>query len=329
MSFQSSLSPILKRYLDLKEALGRKYSSERRILGSLDRFLLTQAGSDLDVKVFDGWCRAYEHLSTGVQRDRMRIVRNFCLYRRRFDPHCFVPDLLLFPANHQPIRPYIFTEAQIAHLLAQTTRLCRTANSPLSVEVYRLAIILLYSTGLRRGELIRLMVSDYDPRERILAVRGSKFHKSRLLPLPEDIAFEIEAFLPARSVFIPQPGTEVPLLCNRSCPDWRGYTGTGLGQGIRRLLLFAEIRKPDGRTPRVHDFRHSFAVNALLRWYHAGIDVENRLPYLAAYMGHVSIVSTQYYLHFIEPLRTLASRRFAQHYGQLITSGDKAERIRS
>jgi integrase/recombinase XerD len=102
-----------------------------------------------------------------------------------------------------------------------------------------------------------------------------------------------------------------------------------LGGGIRRLLLFADIRKPDGRTPRVHDFRHSFAVNALLRWYHAGIDVETRLPYLAAYMGHVSIVSTQYYLHFIEPLRTLASQRFAQHYGQLITSGDKAERIRS
>ncbi len=329
MSFESSLSPLLNRYVDLKESLGRNYSSERRILESLDRFLLTQGTPDLDIHVFDGWCHANEHLTTGGQRNRRRIVRNFCLYRRRFDPDCFVPDRLLFPANHQRIRPYIFSEDQIIHLLDLTAQICRTVNSPLSVEVFRLAIILLYCTGLRRGELIRLMVGDYDPGERILTIHHSKFHKSRFLPLSEDIAFEMESFLNKRNAIRPQPGGDVPLLCNRSRPVWRGYSGKGLAEGIRRLLHSANIQKPDGLTPRVHDFRHSFAVNALLRWYHAGSDVENKLPYLAAYMGHVSVASTQYYLHFIEPLRTLASQRFAQRYGQLITAGNNVERIRS
>jgi integrase len=59
--------------------------------------------------------------------------------------------------------------------------------------------------------------------------------------------------------------------------------------------------------------RHTFAHAALLRWYHAGIDIEAKLPALAAYMGHVSIVSTQYYLSFFEPVAEKASERFARH----------------
>jgi integrase/recombinase XerD len=73
-----------------------------------------------------------------------------------------------------------------------------------------------------------------------------------------------------------------------------------------------------GRLPRVHDFRHAFAVNALLRWYREGAEVEAKLPLLATYMGHASVVSTHYYLHWIEPLRTAASEKFAHHYGELV-----------
>jgi integrase len=81
----------------------------------------------------------------------------------------------------------------------------------------------------------------------------------------------------------------------------------------------AKVQKPDGWLPRIHDFRHSFAVNAMLRWYRSGVEVQSKLPFLSAYMGHVSIVSTYYYLHFIEPLGSLASARFASHYGALVS----------
>jgi integrase len=74
-----------------------------------------------------------------------------------------------------------------------------------------------------------------------------------------------------------------------------------------------------GQLPRLHDIRHGFAVNALLRWYRQGLDVQTTLPLLATYMGHVSIVSTHYYLAFVEPLRAAASARFARHCGALIS----------
>jgi integrase/recombinase XerD len=78
------------------------------------------------------------------------------------------------------------------------------------------------------------------------------------------------------------------------------------------------ITTAQGKLPRIQDLRHSFAVNALLRWYRTSADVEAKLPLLATYMGHGSSLSTHHYLHLIEPLRTAASARFANHYGDLI-----------
>jgi integrase/recombinase XerD len=94
------------------------------------------------------------------------------------------------------------------------------------------------------------------------------------------------------------------------------------------MLQECGIRTPKGKLPRIHDFRHSFAVNALLRWYRAGADVETKLPLLATYLAHGSAVSTHYYLHFIEPLRIAASERFENHYGKLVLPFPQAARRR-
>jgi site-specific recombinase XerD len=108
----------------------------------------------------------------------------------------------------------------------------------------------------------------------------------------------------------------------------RAYTGTGLRYCVQPLLEHCGITTTTGKAPRIQDLRHSFAVNALLRWYRAGADVESKLPLLATYLGHGSVVSTHHYLHFIEPLRTAASKRFAAHYGELVCPLPKPARRR-
>jgi len=87
---------------------------------------------------------------------------------------------------------------------------------------------------------------------------------------------------------------------------------------LRTLFNLAGVHGPDGRRPRVHDFRHSFAVQVLSRCYREGGDVQTQLPKLALYMGHVSIVSTAYYLHFIPEVASLASERFGRRYARII-----------
>jgi integrase len=245
----------------------------------------------------------------------MRIVRNLCLYMRRRDPNCFVPDLATFPLQHPPRRPHIFSEDDILRLLRAADESPARSTAPLLGATLRLAVVLLYTAGLRRGELVRLVLSDYDPVERILLIRASKFHKSRLVALSADVTREMEVYLLARRR-LPHDA-DSPLLVS----SWRGLrarSGGGLGQSLRRLFHRAGVRTAAGRLPRVHDLRHTHAVHVLLRWYRAGVDVQARLPALATSMGHVSIVSTAYYLKLLAPVAEAASERFARHCARLL-----------
>jgi integrase len=173
---------------------------------------------------------------------------------------------------------------------------------------------------------LRLTVDDYDPRQGTLLIRCTKFHKSRLLPLHKDVCREVEHYLNIRRKHHLSIAAETPLV-GSSYGGGSPYTPQSLRWGLERLLRWAKIRTSQGRLPRTHDARHSFAVNALLRWYRSGVDVQSKLPFLAAYMGHVSIVSTYHYLHFVEPLASQASARFAQCYGSLVNDLRKAKGV--
>lgn len=96
----------------------------------------------------------------------------------------------------------------------------------------------------------------------------------------------------------------------------------GLREAILNVFQTADVLGSDGRRPRVHDLRHVFALQALLRWYREGLDVQSQLPKLALYMGHVSIVSTAYYLKWIPALAEVASQRFEAHCGHVIDGGE-------
>ena len=314
----ATIAPVMTRYLALKTALGRRYAIERRVLETLEAFLQTTGpAADLSPETFTAWAQTLQHLAPTVRRNRLRIVRNLCLYRRRTEPASFLPDLALFPAPHQPRAPSIFTSREIGRLLRAASSLSPTPECPLRPHVFRLAVVLLYTTGLRRGELLRLTLDDYAPDEHVLAIHETKFHKSRRVPLSLTTTRELGRYLQTRRRQGLSMAATTPLLAH-GVATLRGYTGVGLGAGFRRLLMTSGIRTPEGRRPRIHDLRHTFAVHALVRWYRAGADVQVKLPLLATYMGHVSIVSTAYYLAFIEPLRALASARFAHRYGALV-----------
>ena len=200
-TFSSPLAPALKRYVDLKRALGQRFDPQTRTLESLDRFLQDHATKYLvlNAAAFQAWCQTQEHVASGVRRVRMQQVYNFCFYRRRTEPHCFVPDPALFPKPHQRLQPYIFSEQEVAKLLQAASGLKPVPSSPLRSEVIRLAIVLLFTTGIRRGELVRLTLGDYNRRDATLLIRESKFYKSRLLALNSDISEEVERYLFART----------------------------------------------------------------------------------------------------------------------------------
>ena len=314
------LDSIVDRYLQWKRALERGYLGVEWVLVSLLQLMHDRAAADLDQDLFDAWSKSFAELTANVRRSRQREVRNFCLYRQRTEPNCFVPDANRFPRPCPYCAPVIFGAEAVARMLVIAEQQRATPGSPLLPAVLRLAIVLLYTAGLRRGELLRLTLADADPAAGVLRIRESKFHKSRFVPLSPDACRELRTYLRQRLVPSLNATPESPLLCNCTRGQ-RPYTGTGLSRGLQLLIRSANVQSTDGRRPRIHDFRHSFAVGALLRWYRQGADVQSNLPKLAMYMGHVSIVSTAYYLKWIPEIAVAASDRFEVHFGHLICGG--------
>lgn len=313
----TALDQPIAAYLAHQRALGRGYDNEERVLSSIRRLVAQALARDLDRVLFDRWCDTLDHLAANTRRARQLIVRKFCLYRSRSEPHCFIPDPLYF-ARLQPYRsPIIIEPDSVARMLAAADRLVPTPGSPLLPAVMRIAVVLLYTAGLRRGELLRLSLGDVEPRSGVLRIRESKFHKSRLVPLSPDARSELRRYLRMRLRTELDPRPNAPLLCNTT-RGLRSYTGTGISRGIHELFKAAGACDREGRLPRVHDIRHSFAVQALIRWYREDADVQSQLPKLALYMGHVSILSTAYYLPFVPEVAALASERFDRRFGDLL-----------
>jgi integrase len=225
------------------------------------------------------------------------------------------------PADKQKLTPYIFSETDNARVLSATRFLRPRRNSPLRPQAIRIGILLLYSTGMRRGELLRLKLSDFNSGEGTLLIRDTKFHKSRIIPLSPSVAGELGAYLALRREnHAPQALASALLWNGYGGSEGRGYSGSAFYSNWVGICAALRIFTGEGDTPRIHDLRHSFAVNVLVRWYRSGEDIGAKLPMLSTYMGHVSIASTHYYLSFVEELRSEAGARFEERFGSAVTS---------
>jgi integrase len=203
-------------------------------------------------------------------------------------------------------------------MLAAADRLPPSNNSPLHAAIARVAIVLLYTSGLRSGEVRRLQVEDIEDAGAVLRIRESKFHKSRLVPLSDSAQAEVRYYLKKRATFAVTSPDRGPFLCNRSRRGIQPYSSPGFQSLIGRVFKAAAVRDREGRVPRIHDLRHSFAVQSLIRSYRTEGDPQALLPKLALYLGHVSIESTVHYLKLVPAVAGLASARFERAFGRVL-----------
>jgi integrase len=308
--FRSKLAGTLASYLAVKRALGYKLVSDESILRHLDTFLATHFPTtmDLSVPILEAWMSGIAPLT---RLTRLGMVRKLGLFRRRFDPDAFVADRATHPSLW-PIRasrhaPFIFSKPQIRRLL----RTARTSGtSPITREWSRvlfLVVLLLYTTGLRLGEVTRLTVGDVDLDQGTLLIRDTKFFKSRIVPISPDVLSHV------RRHVIFALGSDAWRSPNQRIFQHRGrpYSSHTLGILGAELIRRCGLKPARGRGgARIHDLRHTFAVHRITAWYADGEDVQSRLPLLATYMGHKDIACTQRYMSVTTEILDHANQRF-------------------
>lgn len=318
----TAYAQAVRDYLGHFRSLGARYRGVECILRRLGRYLSNQTARDLDSSHYEGWRESQVTLHPNSRRKAEQIVHRFCRFRRRLDAGAFVPSPDGFTRLRPYVRPVIIEPEQVSRMLAVANTLRPGNNSPLRAEVARVATVLLYTAGLRCGELKRLRVEDFE-QGGVVRIRESKFHKSRLIALSKSAQREVEQYIRLRARFAANSPDQGPFLCNRSRRGIRAYSDPGFYSLFSRLYRLASVVDREGRVPRIHDMRHSFAVQSLMQAYRKkGGDPQALLPKLALYMGHVSVESTIHYLKLVPQLALLASQRFDAAYGRKFLGGE-------
>src|SRR5450631_3684047 len=149
-------------YLAHWRALGRGYRQEQWLLQTLLRELPALGYDDLSPESFARWFDERRHLHPNTRRQWAQLIRHFCVFRRRDDPGCFVPGPELICRGQPYVTPVIVDNRCVAHMLDAADALKPAPRSPLRPATMRLAVVLLYTTGLRLGELRRLELRDIE-----------------------------------------------------------------------------------------------------------------------------------------------------------------------
>lgn len=296
-TFESRFAARIKDFIAQKNALGFNYLESSRILRDFDRFCLTNfpATDTLEKEICCAWAMKKDTEGNNTFRNRMMPVREFARYLNRSGETAYVlpPDIT---PKDAPYAPYIYTEAEILAIWNVLDQLQPRGGFPVRHFVIPTMVKLLYCCGLRPAEVRRLRVDDVDLVKGRLNIMESKQHRSRIVMMADDVVemlsdcnTVVSAVMPEREPFFPN--------------SEGGYYGKrGLEKTFRQTLMKAGVKGTGHRSPRLYDFRHTFATHRLYYWMHEGKDLNAMLPYLSAYMGHAQLSDTYYYIHLVPGL---------------------------
>ncbi len=291
-------------YLAMRRSLGYTLRGEgRMLLAFADR--LDQAGqSTITVSAALAWATEPECAAPAQWRRRLGAVRVFARHLHALDPSCEIPSVDLLPGSSHRPAPYIYTAEEVAALV----HAAQTIAAPMPAATCHAVISVIAASGLRVGETLALDRADVDLDAGILTVVG-KNQQTRLVPVHPSTIEMLARYAARRDLLCPAATSPSFFLTTTGHRPLQ----RGLQQTFAKLVVLAEIQtSPGRRRPRIHDLRHTFAVNTVIGWYRSGVDVAARMPVLSTFLGHSSPEATYWYLQATPELLTLAAERLEQ-----------------
>ena len=308
------LRTLIDDYLAMRRALGFKLDGAGRLLFAFADYLDAGEGQRITVEHALRFATTSSACSPRTQALKLSSIRLFTRWAQLLDPTIEVPPTRLLPARVTRQAPFLYTDAQLRALLEAADEL----RPQFRAVTFRTLISLQAATGIRTGEAISLDLSDIDHVQGTLTVTG-KYGKTRLLPLHPTVAEALVGYLDTRSQLLPAAHCPALLINMR---------GARLGRStihptFRGLAAQAGLTAHSSASrPRLHDLRHTFAVNTMLDAYRSGDDPAASLPLLATWLGHAEPRDTYWYLTGTAELMAAATARLERPAG-----ADTAEHI--
>jgi integrase len=312
----SRLRQELDRYLAIRRSLGFGLDTTARILRRFIEFADAQGAEHVSSDLFLRWQQSFGQAGRQTWAARFGVVRLFAQWLHGLDPAHEVPPRGLIPSQARRPRPYIYSEGEVASIVAAAAAL----PSPYGLRglTHSTLLGLIAVTGLRINEALALDIGDADFEAGVLTVRCGKLGKARLIPLDPSVTERLRAYVAERDRLLgraPQP-LFVGGQGNRVTDCSARYNFAIVCQTIG--LRTAQRFNRHGRGPRIHDLRHSFAVRTMVNWYRTSRDAAAEMHKLTTYLGHNKPESTYWYIEVVPELLDLAARRVDAFTGEVL-----------
>ena len=310
----NTLREALQEYLALRRGLGFKMHDAGLLLPRFVAFMEERQAPHITTRLALEWVQQATTVQPAERARRLCFVRGFARHRSATDPLTEVPSPTLMPYRSTRARPYLYTEQEVRGLLDAALQMPTPwPSTPLRPWVFHCLLGLLSVTGLRISEALDLKLDDVDLDQAVLTIRAAKFGRSRLVPLHPSTVTVLARYLQRRKQFLGPRRSDYVFVSNRG-------TRLDIGRVHRAFYALSRqtgLRAPGARNgPRLHDFRHRFAVQVLTHWYESGEDPARRLPVLSTYLGHVYVAGTYWYLSNSPELMAQAMARLERRWGE-------------
>lgn len=297
-------------YIRLRRSLGFKLRDMADDLRNFAAFMERKAAPYVTTELAMEWAMVHADHQPSTWAQRLGFVRVFARHWHATDPRTEIPPTGLLPFRPQRARPYLYSELEIQTLLAAALKL--SPRQGLRPRTYHCLFGLLTVAGLRISEALKLERADVDFGEAILTIRQTKFGKTRLVPLHTSTRDVLADYARRRDRLLRRASSPCFFLNDHG----RRLDGSAVRRTFYDLSRQIGLRGPeDHKGPRLHDFRHRFAVRTLIQWYRSNEDVERRLPVLSTFLGHGHVADTYWYLSVEPELMGLATRRLELRWG--------------
>ena len=304
MKNRKSIVEQVQEYLKFRRSCGYQLEAPGKELMLFARYVeQSDHKGPLTTELAVKWAKLPQDANPRYWATRYAIVRRFAEYRFLFDPATEIPPKGLLGPSKQRLSPHIYSDEEIAVFLQAAFQL--TPTDGLHPRTYVTLFGLLVSTGLRISEALNLSCKDADLNTGILTIKETKFRKSRLVPVHLSTLQALRRYSKFRDSY--HPGV-------RSKTFFLSEKGTPLNYRVV-LYVFLKLRCKLGWQeadikPRIHDFRHTFVVRRLLKWYEEGANLDQKILALSTYLGHVQVTDTYWYLSAVPELLAIVSEKF-------------------
>jgi integrase len=303
----SHLHQELDRYLTIRRSLGYDLGTTARILRRFIAFAESQGIEHVSTDLFLRWQETFGRAGRQTWAARFGIVRLFAQWLHGLDPAHEVPPRGLIPYRLRRSRPYIYSDAEIANIVATAAELPSVYG--LRGLTYATLFGLIATTGLRISEALGLDAGDVDLVVGVLTIRRGKLGKARLVPVDGSVVERLQAYADERDrllAFTPQPFfvNEQGLRIS-DCIARYSFALVCQRIGLRSAQRYGR----HGHGPRIHDLRHTFAARTMIGWYRGGQDPAREMIKLTTYLGHTNPENTYWYIEAVPELLELAAQR--------------------